>query len=139
MKSRKDEEEEDREEIEVRRAIADLAKVTKEIKKKNWERYKNIFPNLYAEEFGIDRSISPQIQKIVDKGKEKYDNVKEENKRLKEDIKEVKKEHNKLYKHIEKMKKEIEKRELEIEKRDLEIAKLKDARHKEKDKQKGVI
>ena len=139
MKNRKDEETEDKEEIEIRRAIADLAKVTQEIKKKNWERYKNIFPELYAQEFGIDTSISPQIQKIVNKGKEKYYNIKEENKRLKEDIKLSKKEYNKLYKHIEKMNKEIQKRDLEIQKRDLEIAKLKDARHKEKDKKEGEI
>ncbi len=132
MKRRKYEEEEDNEEIEIRRAIEDLAKETKEIKKKNWARYKNIFPELYAQEFGIDTSISPQIQKIVNKEKEKYYNVKDENKRLKEDIKTAKKEFDKLYKHIEKMKKEIEKR-------DLEIAKLKDTRHKEKDKQKGEI
>lgn len=134
MRNRKDEEEVDKEEIETRRAIEDLAKETKEIKKKNWARYKNIFPELYAQEFGIDTSISPQIQKIVDKGKEKYYNIKEENKRLKEDIKESKKEYDKLYKHIEKMKKEIEKRDLEIEKRNLEIAKLKDTRNKEKNK-----
>jgi len=138
MKRRKDEEEEDKEEIEMRRAIADLSKTTKEIKKKNWERYKNIFPELYAQEFGIDTSISPQIQKIVNKEKEKYYNLKDENKRLKEDIKIAKKEYDKLYKYIEKLNKQIEKR-------DLEITRLKDARNKEKnnqnnqDNQKGEI
>lgn len=120
---------EDVKDMEMQRAIDDLAKTTKEIKKKNWDRYKNIFPELYAEEFGKDLSIAPQIQKIVDKGREKYYNLKEENKRLKEDIKIAKKENDKIYKYIEKMKKNAEKRELKISELEEKIRTL-----KEKDK-----
>ena len=105
---------EDKEDREIQRAIADLAKSVKIIKKKNWERYKDIYPDLYAEEFGIDRSISPQIQKIMDKEQEKIDNMHEENSRLKEDIKELKKENRKRDRFIEKLNKEIEKKDKEI-------------------------
>lgn len=106
----------DKEERETQRAIADLAKSVKQIKKKNWERYKDIYPDLYAQEFGIDRSISPQIQKIVDKEQEKTDNALEENRRLKEDIKELKKIVRKRDRELEKMDKEIEKKNKEIAK-----------------------
>lgn len=124
--ARREEEEdgESRKDIEMRRALEDLAKSVKEIKKKKWEQYKNIYPELYAEEFGIDKSISPQIQRIVDKEKEKYHNLKDENKRLKEDIKQLTKDYNKLFKFIEKLKKEIEKR-------DTEITKLRETSNKE--------
>jgi type I restriction-modification system DNA methylase subunit len=82
---------EDKEERETQRAIDDLARSVKKIKKKNWEGYKHIYPELYAQEFGIDRSLSPQIQKIVEKAQEKTEDLAEENRRLKEDIKELKK------------------------------------------------
>lgn len=104
------------EDKEMERAIADLARTTKQIKKKNWERYKYIYPDLYAEEFGIDRSISPQIQKILDKEQEKLSNMEEENSRLKEYIKELKTEIRKNVKHLDKMNKEIDKRDKEITK-----------------------
>lgn len=108
--------EEDKEEREIQRAIADLAKSVKQIKKKNWERYKDIYPDLYAQEFGIDRSISPQIQKIVDNEQEKTDNALEANRRLKEDIKELKKIIRQRDRELEKMDKEIEKKNKEIAK-----------------------
>ena len=118
MTSQEDREEE-KEDRKIQRAISDLAKSVKEIKKKNWERYKDMFPALYAEEFGIDRSIDPQIQKIMSKEHEKMDNTLEENRRLKEDIKELKR--------INRLKdKEIEKRDKYIEKRNKEITKLKE-------------
>lgn len=105
---------EDKEEREMHRALEDLARTVKQIKKKNWEGYKDIYPDLYAQEFGIDRSISPQIQKIVDKAQEKTDNVLEENRRLKEDIKELKRIVRKRDRELEKMDKEIEKKNKEI-------------------------
>jgi SMC interacting uncharacterized protein involved in chromosome segregation len=116
---------EDKEDREMQRAIADLARTTKQIKKKNWERYKYIYPDLYAEEFGIDRSISPKIQKIMDKEQEKIDNIQEENSILKEYIKKLEKANTKRDKYIEKMVKEIEKK-------DKEITKLKEMSHKVK-------
>ena len=115
----------DQEDKKMQRAIEDLARSVQKIKKKNWERYKSIYPDLYAQEFGIDRSISPQIQEIVDRVQEKLDNTLEENRRLKEDIKELKKISNK-------MDREIEKRDKEIEKRNKEIVKLKETPHKTK-------
>ena len=107
---------ESKEDREIKRAIADLAKSVKEIKKKNWERYKTIYPELYAEEFGIDRSISPQIQKIIDKEQEKIDKIQEENRRLKEDVQELKKENRKKDRYIEKIIKEIDKKNATITK-----------------------
>ncbi len=115
------EDEEEIEDVEMDRAIASLAKSVKQIKKKNWERYKNIFPDLYAEEFGIDRSIDPQIQKIVEKERdkiskiqEKADDIKVENMRLKKHIKELEKMNRKKDRDIEKMNKDIKKRDEEI-------------------------
>lgn len=105
---------EDKEERETQRAIEDLARSVKKIKKKNWEGYKNIYPELYAQEFGIDRSISPQIQKIVEKVQEKTENLAEENRRLKEDIKELKKVIRQRERELDKMDKEIEKKHKEI-------------------------
>ena len=102
---------------EIQKAIADLAKSVKQIKKKNWERYKDIFPDLYAKEFGIDRSINPQIQKIMDKEQEKISNIQEKNMSLKDDIKELKKANRKRNRQIEKLNKEIGKRDIELEKR----------------------
>ena len=107
----------DKEERETQRAMEDLARSIKKIKKKNWEGYKDIYPELYAQEFGIDRSISPQIQKIVDKAQEKTENVLEENRRLKEDIKELKS-------IVRKRDRELDKMDREIEKKNKEIAKL---------------
>ncbi len=117
----KHEDDEDIEDIEMERAIASLAKSVKQIKKKNWERYKNIFPEMYAEEFGIDRSIDPQIQKIMEKERdkiskiqEKADDTKVENMRLKKYIKELEKTTKKKDKQIEKMNNEIRKKDEEI-------------------------
>jgi SMC interacting uncharacterized protein involved in chromosome segregation len=107
---------EDKEERETQRAIEDLARSMKKIKKKNWDGYKDIYPALYAQEFGIDRSISPQIQKIVDRAQEKTDNTLEENRRLKEDIKGLKSIVRKRDRELDKMDKEIEKKNKEIEK-----------------------
>lgn len=107
---------EDREEKEMQRALDDLARSIKKIKKKNWEGYKDIFPDLYAQEFGIDRSISPQIQKMVDREQEKTENALEQNRRLKEDIKELKKIVRQRDRELEKMDKEIEKKNKEIAK-----------------------
>jgi len=104
----------DKEERETQRAMEDLARSIKKIKKKNWEGYKDIYPELYAQEFGIDRSVSPQIQKIVDKAQEKTENVVEENRRLKDDIKELKKEVRKRDRELDKLDKEIEKKHKEI-------------------------
>lgn len=105
---------EDKEEKEMQRALEDLARSIKKIKKKNWEGYKDIYPDLYAQEFGIDRSISPQIQKIVDREQEKTENALEQNRRLKEDIKELKKIVRQRDRELEKMDKEIEKKNKEI-------------------------
>lgn len=105
---------EDKEDRETQRAIDDLARSVKKIKKKNWEGYKNIYPELYAQEFGIDRSISPQIQNIVDKVQEKAENLTEENRRLKEHIKELKKVIRQKERELDKMDKEIEKKHKEI-------------------------
>jgi hypothetical protein len=105
---------EDKEEREMQRAMEDLARFTKKIKKKNWEGYKDIYPDLYAQEFGIDRSISPKIQKMVDKAQEKTENVQDENRRLKEDIKELKKQVRIRDRELDKMDKEIEKKHKEI-------------------------
>ncbi len=105
---------EDKDEREMQRAVEDLARFTKKIKKKNWERYKDIYPDLYAQEFGIDRSIGPQIQKIVEREKEKTENALEENRRLKEDVKELKKIIRKKDRELDKMDREIEKKRKEI-------------------------
>lgn len=105
---------EDKEEKEMQRALEDLARSIKKIKKKNWEGYKDIYPDLYAQEFGIDRSISPQIQKMVDREQEKTENALEQNRRLKEDIKELKKIVRQRDRELEKMDKEIEKKNKEI-------------------------
>lgn len=107
---------EDKEEKEMQRALEDLARSIKKIKKKNWEGYKDIYPDLYAQEFGIDRSISPQIQKMVDREQEKTENALEQNRRLKEDIKELKKIVRQRDRELEKMDKEIEKKNKEIAK-----------------------
>lgn len=105
---------EEKEERELQRAMEDLARFTKKIKKKNWEGYKDIYPELYAQEFGIDRSINPKIQKMVDKAQEKTENALDENRRLKEDIKELKKQVRKKDRELDKMDKEIEKKHKEI-------------------------
>ena len=105
---------ENKEEKETQRAMEDLARSIKKIKKKNWEGYKDMFPELYAQEFGIDRSISPQIQKIVDRAQEKTENILEENRRLKEDIKTLKSIIRKRDRELDKMDKEIEKKRKEI-------------------------
>src|SRR3972149_2225723 len=110
---------EDKEEKEMQRALEDLARSIKKIKKKNWEGYKDIYPDLYAQEFGIDRSISPQIQKIVDKAQEKVGNILDENRRLKEDIKELKT-------IVKKRDRELEKMDNELEKKNEEITRLKE-------------
>jgi len=107
---------EDKEEKEMQRALEDLARSIKKIKKKNWEGYKDIYPDLYAQEFGIDRSISPQIQKMVDREQEKTENALEQNRRLKEDIKELKKMVRQRDRELEKLDKEIEKKNKEIAK-----------------------
>jgi SMC interacting uncharacterized protein involved in chromosome segregation len=107
---------EDKEERETQRAIEDLARSVKKIKKKNWEGYKNIYPELYAQEFGIDRSISPQIQKIVEKAQEKTESLAEENIRLKEDIKELKKIIRQRERELDKMDKELERKHKQITK-----------------------
>jgi SMC interacting uncharacterized protein involved in chromosome segregation len=105
---------ENKEDKETQRAMDDLARSIKKIKKKNWDGYKDMFPELYAQEFGIDRSISPQIQKIVDRAQEKTENILEENRRLKEDIKTLKSIIRKRDRELDKMDKEIEKKRKEI-------------------------
>jgi len=107
---------EDKEEKEMQRALDDLARSIKKIKKKNWEGYKDVYPDLYAQEFGIDRSISPQIQKIVDREQEKTENALEQNRRLKDDIKELKKMVRQRDRELVRMDKEIEKKNKEIAK-----------------------
>jgi SMC interacting uncharacterized protein involved in chromosome segregation len=116
---------EDRYDKEMQRAMDDLARFTKKIKKKNWEGYKDMYPDLYAQEFGIDRSISPQIQKIVDRAQEKTENVLEENRRLKEEVKDLKK-------IIRKKDRELDKMDIEIEKQHKEMVRLQEIPYKTK-------
>lgn len=107
---------EEKEEKELQRAIDDLARTVKKIKKKNWEGYKNMYPELYAQEFGIDRSISPKIQKMVDSAQEKTENLQEENRKLKENVKELKSVIRKMDRELDKMDEQIEKKNKDIEK-----------------------
>lgn len=108
---------EDKEDKEIEKALKELAKSTKDAKKKNWEAYKDKYPELYAKEFESDPSKRSKLQKVIDKTQSKIDAVKEDNIQLKAVIKELKKRYVELYK--------------EVIKRDKEIADLKGIQYKD--------
>lgn len=108
---------EDQEDKETEKALKEFAKTTLEAKKRNWEAYKDKYPELYAREFETDPTKRSKLQKVIDKTQEKINTVKEENIQLKAIVRELKKSYKELYK--------------EFEKRNQEIAKLKGVPHEE--------
>lgn len=108
---------EDKEDKETEKALKDLAKSTLDAKKRNWDAYKDKYPELYAKEFESDPSKRSKLQKVIDKTQDKINTIKEENIQLKAIVKELKKRYKELYK--------------EVEKRDQEIAKLKGIPYKD--------
>lgn len=108
---------EDKEDKETEKALKEFAKTTLEAKKRNWEAYKDKYPELYAREFETDPLKRSKLQKVIDKTQDKINTIKEENIQLKAIVKELKKRYKELYK--------------EFEKRDQEIAKLKGIPHKD--------
>ena len=101
---------EEKDDKEMEKVLKDLTKSVQKIKRKNWEPYKEKYPELYKEEFG---SLSP-IHTEVEKMRDKIDSLTEENMRLKDYIKELRK--------IDK------KKDKELQTKDKEITKLKDTK-----------
>lgn len=100
----------------MEKALKEFAKSTLDAKKRNWEAYKDKYPELYAKEFETDPIKRSKLQKVIDKTQDKINAIKEENIQLKTMVKELNKSYKELYK--------------EVEKRDQEIAKLKGIQYK---------
>lgn len=104
--SQKDEEKEDRD---MEKTLRDFAKSMKEVKRKNWEPYKDTYPELYKEEFGTRSTIHSEGQKIIDKMQDKIEYLTEENKELKYYIRTLTKEFKKKIKEIDNKEKKLAK------------------------------
>ena len=82
---------EDKEDRETDRALNEFAKTVKQMKMREWEEYKNIFPELYKEETGGKSPARLEVERIMDGYQEKIDDLTYKNQQLKEEIRELKK------------------------------------------------
>ena len=82
---------EEKEDRETEKALNEFAKTVKEMKRREWEEYKDVFPDLYKEEMGGKSSAHLEVDRIIDKLQDKISNLADENKQLKEDVRELKK------------------------------------------------
>lgn len=101
---------EEKEDREIDKAMKDFTKSVQKIKRKNWEPFRNKYPELYKEEFG---SLSP-IQAEVEKMQDKIEELTDQNRQLKDYIRELRK--------------MDKKKDIELEKKDKEITKIKEAK-----------
>ena len=82
---------EEKEDRETEKALNEFAKTVKEMKMKEWEEYKTVFPELYKEEVGGKSSAHLEVDKVIDRLQDKISNLTDENRQLKDDVRELKK------------------------------------------------
>lgn len=78
---------EEREDRETQRALREFDRSVKEMKRKEWEGWKDVFPDLYKEEVGKKSQAHIEIDKMQDR----IGDLVYQNKLLKEEIRELKK------------------------------------------------
>lgn len=98
---------EEKEDRETERALNEFAKSVKEMKRKEWEDYKTVFPELYKETMGGKSPAHLEVDRVIDKLQDKIHGLADENEQLKEDVRELKKMDKAKDKAFEKKLKEI--------------------------------
>lgn len=79
------------EDRETEKALKEFAKTVKEMKRREWEEFKDVFPDLYKEEVGGKSSAHLEVERIIDKLQGKIDDLAYKNEQLKENVRELKK------------------------------------------------
>lgn len=82
---------EEKEDRETERALEEFAKTVRKMKIKEWEEYKDIYPDLYKQEVGSKTPAHLALENLIDKMQDKIENLTHQNKLLKEEIRELKK------------------------------------------------
>ena len=82
---------EEKEDRDTERALNEFAKTVKEMKRLEWEKWKNVFPDLYKEEVGGKSPAHLEVERVVDKLQDKIYSLADENRQLKEEVRDLKK------------------------------------------------
>jgi len=98
---------EEREDRETEKALNEFAKAVKEMKRKEWEDYKTVFPDLYKEEMGGKSPAHLEVERVIDRLQDKINDLAYRNEQLKEEIRDLKKMDKAKDKAFEKKLKEI--------------------------------
>ena len=82
---------EEKEDRETERALNEFAKTVKEMKRREWEEYKNVFPELYKEEMGGKSPAHLEVERVIDRLQDKINGLAYRNEQLREEIRDLKK------------------------------------------------
>lgn len=82
---------EEKEDRDTERALKEFAKTVKEMKRREWEDYKDVFPSLYKEEMGGKSPAHLEVERVIDRLQGKINDLAYRNEQLKEEIRELKK------------------------------------------------
>jgi len=82
---------EEKEDIETEKALKEFIRTVKEMKRREWEGYKTIFPELYKEEMGGKSPAHLEVERVIDKLQDKINDLTNKNEQLKEEIRNLKK------------------------------------------------